>query len=124
MPTTLAVIMAATLARSGQQSYWDSKQRIGGPSVHMHLFEMMSVRLRIDVNGIECTSYTSRSHQHLAEQFQGLRIAASRQCAHVPEYRPLGIEISGDNEKTSPVVIGGSNVVEQLLIDLARDNPL
>jgi len=85
---------------------------------------MVSVGLRVDENGIKQTGDTRRSKENLSKQFERLGPSTSGDRSHVPQHRPLGVEIGRDHKEPPPLTVGGSDIGQHCLIDLVSDDLL
>ncbi len=85
-----------------------------GAAIDMHFLVDGAVRRDLDEAGREHGGDCSRSEQHFAEQFDGARMTARSDLAHVPDHRALRIEIGRADEKPPPFHVFGGDLLEEL----------
>src|SRR5664279_1821368 len=80
-------------------------------------------KLYLDSNRRENSWKRRRRQQDLPEQGLCLRIGAHRDTAHVPQNRPLGIEIRRTDQQEPSLASLRCNLADHLVVDIFFDQP-
>ncbi len=87
----------------------------------MHLVVDFAVGLDLDVYRREEARDRGRREDHVAEEFDRLRIViVAGDGAHVPHDRALGVEVRRANGEQAPALVFACNFLQEIAVDVLR----